>query len=71
MISNPTEKRARATGKLLLEQNPARQQEILDLILRLQKQSKSQALLRNQAASRLAQPITRLGVQQIPQAISE
>lgn len=71
IISNPTEKRARATGKLLLEQNPARQQEILDLILRLQKQSKSQALLRNQAASRLAQPITRLGVQQIPQAISE
>ena len=43
--SNPTEKRARSVGKILLEQNPQKQQEILDLILQLQKQQKTKAAL--------------------------
>jgi hypothetical protein len=71
IISNPTEKRALATGKILLEQNPTRQQEILDLILRLQKQNKSQALAREQIFKRVSQPAVRFGVQQVPQLISQ
>jgi hypothetical protein len=67
-VTNPTEKRARGVGKILLEQNPQRQQEILDLILQLQKQEKSTGILLDQAIIR---PTTRFGVQQLPQAFAD
>jgi len=66
IVSNPTEKRARSVGKYLLERNPAKQKEILDLMLQMQKQGKYQGVLADQFATR---PISRVGVQQIPQAL--
>jgi len=67
LASNPTEKRARSIGKILLEQNPQRQQEILDLILQLQKQEKTKGILLEQAVTR---PVTRYTAQQLPQAFT-
>jgi len=67
LASNPTEKRARSVGKILLEQNPQRQQEILDLILQLQKQEKTKGILLEQAVTR---PATRYTAQQLPQAFT-
>jgi hypothetical protein len=67
IISNPTEKRARATGKILLEQNPTKQQEILNLMLKLQKQEKNKGSLLEQS---LARPLTRYATQQLPQVLT-
>lgn len=64
---NPTEKRARGVGKILLEQNPQRQQEILDLITQLQKQEKNKGILLEQTLTR---PISRLATQQSSQALA-
>ena len=64
LASNPTEKRARGVGKILLEQNPQRQQDILDLILELQKQQKTKGILLEQAITR---PTSRFAAQQLPQ----
>jgi hypothetical protein len=67
IISNPTEKRARSVGKVLLEKNPTRQKEILDLMLQLQKQGKYEGMLRDQIVTGVSRPISRYGVQLIPQ----
>lgn len=64
--SNPTEKRARSVGKILLEQNPQKQQEILDLILQLQKQQKTKAAL---SEGLLLRPSLRYTTQQLPQSL--
>src|SRR5210317_812513 len=67
LVTNPSEKRARSVGKLLLERNPQRQYEILQLIQELQEQSKRRAAQQSQ----VLRPSLRFGVQQVPQALSQ
>lgn len=67
LVTNPSEKRARDVGKLLLERNPQRQYEILQLIQELQEQSKRRAAQQSQ----VLRPSLRFGVQQVPQALSQ
>ena len=67
IISNPTEKRARSIGNVLLEQNPQKQQEILELMQQLQgsRQFKEKLL------SDVGGGSIRYGSQQFPQFLNE
>ncbi len=58
---------ARRTGDILLEQNPTKQVEILDEVLRLQKQLKINQEIEDVAINQSI----RLGTQQIPKLINE
>ena len=67
IISNPTEKRARSIGNVLLEQNPQRQQEILELMQQLQGSRQfKEKLLSNVGGGSI-----RYGSQQFPQFLNE
>lgn len=65
IITNPSEKRARDVGKLLLERNPQKQFEILQLIQELQEQAKNNAALQSQ----FLRPTARYGTQIVPQTL--
>ena len=66
-LENPLESTARRTGDILLEQNPTKQVEILDEVLRLQKQLKINQEIEDVAINQSI----RLGTQQIPKLINE
>jgi len=67
IISNPTEKRARKVGKVLLEQNPQKQQEIFELMQQLE-QSR---VFREKILSDASGGLTRYASQQFPRYLNE
>lgn len=67
VIANPTEKRAREVGNLLLEQNPNRQQEVMDEVLKLQKQLQKT----KEVEDTITRTSVRYGSQLFPQSINE
>jgi len=67
VIANPTEKRAREVGNLLLEQNPNRQQEVMDEVLKLQKQLQKT----KEMEDTITRTSVRYGSQLFPQSINE
>tara|TARA_R110001606_G_scaffold146250_1_gene286225 strand:+ start:1029 stop:3191 length:2163 start_codon:yes stop_codon:yes gene_type:complete len=66
-LENPLESTARRTGNILLEQNPTKQVEILNEVLRLQKQLKTNQEIEDVAINQSI----RVGTQQIPKLYNE